>query len=141
MATRKTAQAQGQGTVTADEIARKIALASAPAWRPNPGDTLLNPTVVGVRKGGVGGEYGTYPILVVESTDGDILAIHAFHTLLRDRLAEIKPTPGTVIESITYLGEKITNASAGKDEKDQTSYHHYVVTMAGDETAEEYDWS
>jgi hypothetical protein len=133
----------GNGTA-ASAVERKIQLRTAPAWRPLPGTTMLNPTVVGVRRGD-GGQYGPYPILVVETPAGEVWAIHAFHTLLRNQLTELRPTPGTLIESITYVGRNETNESVKKfaadgKEADRTFYHHYLVTMPDDEDSEGFLW-
>lgn len=114
-------------------FAERAAMANAPAWRPNVGDTFHG-KLLGVRIGKTE-EYGQYPVLVMRDVETDaFFAVHAFHTVLLDRLNEIKPQAGDILQGI-YNGEVVTNATKDKAEKDQTSYHSYYIERDGDEDA------
>jgi hypothetical protein len=91
-----------------------LAIALAPAWRPNPGDTLVG--AVAHRELRTT-DYGTYPIVYIDA-DGTLTAVHAFHQTLLDGLKALKPGRGQFV-SLTYVGKK--------ESKDDKEYHHYVV--------------
>lgn len=89
----------------------------APAWRPQPGEGIEG-TVVAVsqREGG----YGSYPVLTLDTSDGE-LAVHAFHAVLRNELAEYAPEVGDAL-AIVYQGK--VEGRHGK------RYHAYRVAYA-----------
>jgi hypothetical protein len=93
------------------------------AWRPKVGDFLIG-KVTGVDERD--GEYGTYPIVTVETEDGKRLAFHAFHTVARGELARLRPKAGDEI-GIKYHGK---DAERG--------YERY--TMRVDRPGAEVDW-
>jgi hypothetical protein len=102
----------------------------APAWRPEPGTTMVG-TLNGLRMGRDGG-YGEYPILIYTLDDGSVVSLHAFHTILRDQLREMKPKTGDR-HLVHYIGKLETNASVKKsDDTDRTYYHMYYVKNAAD---------
>lgn len=110
----------------------------ATAWRPNPGDTLTGALVHReVRTT----EYGTYPVVffAVEGVDG-LIAVHAFHTTLKDGFKTLAPTRGEFV-SITYAGMKASNSRSDKS-GDPVEYHHYAVYRPGDtvDAASDMDW-
>jgi len=116
----------------------RMAQATAPAWMPEP-DTTVMGTVIGLRMGGtpepVG--YGFYPVVTYKLPDGSVVAVHAFHSLLRERLAELKTEIGKV-QMITYLGQKSsrTRTKKGEDGKDiPVEYHLYYVENYGEKSA------
>jgi len=75
----------------------------AEGWRPEEGDTLLG-RVTDLSMGA--STYGRYPIVTVAPEDGgDAVAVHAFHTGLKNRLAELRPKVGERI-GIKYLGKR-----------------------------------
>jgi hypothetical protein len=116
---------------TAEDIAARIARTKAPAWLPTPGDILYGPEVAGIRIGE--GPYGRYPILILKIQDGSYVAIHAFHTLFIQAIAELKPTPGFKFDAIQYLGLRETNKSRkdeSLDDRDRTYYHDYAILSA-----------
>lgn len=76
------------------------------AWRPEPGDKIYG-KVVDISENQ--GEYEPYPLLEIETADGAMVAVHAFHTVLKSELAKKRPSPGDSI-GIKYLGK-----TAGKD--------------------------
>ena len=92
----------------------------APAWRPEPGEKLVGTvTELGERDGA----YGSYPIVTVRQSNGEELAIHAFHDVLQNELARIAPKHGDEI-GILYSGK---DADRG--------YHRYRVRRGGDDAA------
>lgn len=109
----------------------------AQAWRPNPGDTLTGALV---HRDLRTTEHGTYPVvyLAPEGWDG-LIAVHAFHTTLKDGFKTLAPTRGEFI-SITYAGMKASNSRKDKN-GDPVEYHHYAVYRPGD-TVEDtgMDW-
>lgn len=106
-----------------------IDVALAGAWRPVPGDELVGAVVHrDIRTT----EHGTYPVVYIAPVDSDpnklgsLIAVHAFHTTLRDGLKELSPQRGQII-SIVYAGTKESNSRTdAKGEK--VEYHHYVVS-------------
>jgi len=116
---------------------------TAPAWRPDPGTTMAG-EVQGFRMGGLpanAGGYGIYPIVIYKLDDGNVVSVHAFHTLLQDQLRELKgqgKAKRGARHFIYYDGVKETNKSKreneGKDanDKDRTKYHSYYVRDAAD---------
>lgn len=116
-------------------FAERAALNNAPAWRPEPGGEFHG-KLIGVRRGGSDGEkdYGFYPVLVLRDNATDqFIAVHCFHSVLVERLAEIKPKKGDVLHGV-YHGEMTTNATKDLPEKDRTTYHSYYVEREGDDT-------
>lgn len=106
-----------------EEFMERKAVATAPAWRPNPGDIFIG-TVVGRRMGEDKG-WGEYPIVVYKNADGDgYTSVHAFHTMLREILADLGSEDGQT-HMLSYDGERIKNDSKEKEEKDQETYHFY----------------
>ena len=93
------------------------------AWRPKVGDCLIG-TVVSTDERD--GEYGTYPIVTVETRDGKRLAVHAFHTVARGELARLRPK----------VGDEIGIKYHGKDA--ERGYERY--TMRVDRPGAEPDW-
>lgn len=128
------------GTTT-DNLERAIALQTAPAWMPVPGDRLTG-TLESVRKQD-GREYGPYPVFVFNTPNG-FTAVHAFHQTLIDGLRDAKAKIGDTL-TLAYIDQRPTNASKGlaKDDPKYISYHLYVVIQGDDSdtlATEEYDW-
>lgn len=117
----------------------RLSLRQAPAWRPEP-NTTIKAVVIDRQMGGIPqdqGGFGRYPIVtyrVMISPDskteiGTNVAVHCFHTTLRERLAELKTDNGSV-QWLTYVGERISNTrkdSAGNPQK----YYLYDVENDG----------
>lgn len=80
----------------------------AQGWRPEEGDriagkiTELSMGYSEFRNANTG-----YPILTLVQDDGEEIAVHCFHTVLENRVRELKPVPGERIE-ILFKGEKPT---------------------------------
>lgn len=93
------------GTRTLDERLDS----TAEAWKPGPGDKLTG-VIVDVDSRTT--EFGTYPILTVVADDGREVAVHAFHTVLKNELAKRAPR----------IGERIGLKYLGKSEKGYEAY-------------------
>jgi hypothetical protein len=95
----------------------------ASAWRPEPGEKLVGTVTELTERDGT---YGVYPIVTVRQSNGEELAIHAFHDVLQNELARIAPKHGDEI-GVKY---------SGKDP--EKGYHRYRVRRAGDDSALEW---
>ena len=100
----------------------------AEAWRPDTGDKIEG-TVESVTSNDAG--WGPYPIVTV-NTGKTRLAIHGFHTVLKNELARIQPSEGDTI-AVKYMG--LLTAKDGK-----TQFHGYRV-VTDSETSTAVDWS
>lgn len=115
-----TAAKKETGIEAAIAAAREeMRLAKAPAWNIEniPGTEIIG-TVVGTRVGTTE-KYGDYPIYVAEDLNGDIYALHAFHTLLQDGMKDI--VKGDMFMA-NYIGRKVFNDETRND------YEDYFVT-------------
>jgi hypothetical protein len=94
----------------------------APAWRPVPGEKVIGAvTALDAREGA----YGTYPIVTLETDDGEI-ALHCFHEVLQNELAKIAPKIGDRI-GVKYVGKH-----------PERGYHVYRVQRDGAD--DEFAW-
>lgn len=121
-------------SATVSQSVSVVDVMMATAWRPNPGDTLTGAVVHRELRTT---EHGTYPVVyfAVDGIDG-LIAVHAFHTTLKDGFKELAPTRGEFV-SITYAGMKESNKRT--DSKGEpVEYHHYAVYRP-DETIESGD--
>lgn len=59
---------------------------------PEAGDVLIGIVVDVAERTGFAGD--RYPVLTVRTEEGDELAVHAFHTVLKDELARLEPKIG-----------------------------------------------
>jgi hypothetical protein len=102
--------------------------AKAPAWRPEPNTTIVaEVTGRSMRTS----DYGPYPVITyLNKQTGEILNVHAFHQLLRDRLKELGTNIGDV-HVITYIGSRVTNDTKNAEPDKQRSYHDYYVEPFG----------
>jgi hypothetical protein len=114
-------------------LENRLEQGNARAWRPDQDDeALLVGEVVDIDSGS--SEYqGTYPILTVRKDDGEEVAVHAFHTVLKNELVRQRPKAGERI-GIKFLGEQATKP--GSLYKSFIGYRVKVDRAAGD-----YDWS
>lgn len=103
---------------------------TAPAWRPEPGTTIAA-TVEGFRIGRDTG-YGEYPVVIYKLDNGQLISVHAFHTLLQDQLRELKGKKGT--RQILYYGGKVKKNNASEEDRKtgRDEYHMYFVRNADD---------
>lgn len=107
----------------------------APSWRPEP-NTTFKGEVIGLRMGGseppVG--YGVYPVLIYKDlADNSTKAVHAFHQVLRNSLAELNTDIGSV-QYVTYNGTREHN-TAKQANGEPVVYHLYDVENFGTEVA------
>lgn len=100
----------------------------AEAWRPEPGDKLVGVIVDLDERVSQYDEDG-YPILVVETDDGQEFAFHAFHTVARNELAKQRPAVGDRV-GVAYHGKK--------DGRNYESYRIIVERAAADPRT--FDW-
>lgn len=119
-----------------------IKIKSAVAWRPAPGDTVSG-TIVRVLRRETNSEFGAYPLVVMDTGEAQYTAVHAFHTILRDQLREIKAGPGDQI-TIVYQG-KIESKNDAPERDDQGNprkrkYHAYILIVNGVDLSEDYTW-
>lgn len=95
-------------------------------WKPNPGEKLVGTVVeVGERVSDYG---GTYPVITVLTDDGQEKVAHAFHTVLKNELARLRPAPGDRI-AVKYFG---------RDEA--RGYEKYRVLVDKPQPAAGPDW-
>lgn len=72
-------------------------------WRPEEGDKLIG-TVVNVEVAGESTTFGAYPLLTIRRDQtGELVNVHAFHTVLRHELGKRQVGMGDRI-GIKYLG-------------------------------------
>jgi hypothetical protein len=111
-----------------EEFFQRKQLNTAPAWLPQPG-TVMAAEVAGLRMGESG--YGPYPIVVYKLDSGEFVSVHAFHTLLRTRLAELGTDVGKR-QILSYDGLVPKNKATKEEiEKGLDKYHMYYVENAG----------
>lgn len=115
-----------------EEYFERMNQRTAPGWRPDPG-TTERATVVGLamREGAYGKtpEERIYPVITYKRADGSMFAVHAFHHVLRERLAELKTDIGTE-QYITYVGPKMGINEETK--QSEIKYHIYDAENVGD---------
>jgi hypothetical protein len=83
-------------------------------WKPAPGDKLVG-TVAGLDERTT--EYGTYPIVTIQTDTGQELDFHAFHTVAKNELARQRPVVGDEI-AVKYFGRD-----------DERGYERYRVVI------------
>lgn len=109
-----------------NSLADRIAEDYAPAWRPEPGNSVVG-FVQEITLGTT--DYGTYPIVTIVSEVGERVAIHAFHSVLKDGLLRARPSIGEEI-AVRYNGKRLPKGVNPKDKgaKDK-EYHDYRVIV------------
>jgi hypothetical protein len=76
-----------------------VDFSTAEGWRPNPGDVAEGKvTEISEYDGG----YGSYPVVTIETDEGKV-ALHAFHTVLRNELARLNVQVGEPL-AVLYAG-------------------------------------
>lgn len=112
-------------TTPAMTLEERIAVSTAPGWRPeNAGDKLEKVTVIGLRMHH-DEEYGNSPVIVYRQQDGSFIAVYAFHTVLRERLAELNTQIGSV-QTLVYLGAQTSNTRLDSNGNPQRYESYYV---------------
>jgi hypothetical protein len=123
------------------EIPLYARIQGAKAWKPK-SDRIeaeaLTGTVVAITART--SEYGTYPVVVVD-TGAEFLAFHAFHTLALEQLKALKPAPG---ESITIVAHPKAASRKRKDTDGKpVGYWPYTIfnpDTVDDSATTEFDW-
>lgn len=104
------------------EMEYQLGLDYAPAWRPeNDGDSILG-VITAIAMGH--SEFGTYPIITILTADGEMLAVHGFHTILKQRLIEIRPSVDEIL-GVKYLGHVLPEDGT----KNVNDYYAYKVLI------------
>lgn len=90
----------------------------AVGWRPEPGDQVVG-TIVEISEA-PGTDWGPYPVITIDKADGTgEVAVHAFHSVLKNEIESKQPTEGDTI-GIRYLG---------KQQGAKQSYEGYRVVL------------
>jgi len=100
--------------------------AKTESWKPKPGDTLIGTLLEITERES---EYGVYPLLIIETEDGDEVAVHGFHTVLKNELGRQAPVVGDQIGIIYH----------GKDEDRKYEKYRVVLDRVRSET-KPVDW-
>jgi hypothetical protein len=118
-----------------EKIQEKLRIRAAIAWRPAQGDMIQGIIVTVLLRSG--NEYGSYPIIILDTGSVPYTAVHAFHTILRNQLAAIKASSGDNI-TIIDLGD----LDSGKLDSDGAPifYHDSVVVLNNEKAGLEYKW-
>jgi hypothetical protein len=87
-----------------NSIRDRLRIPAGTGWRPEPGDVLIG-TVVRITTGTSSyGDNGSYPIIGVQTENGEVVNAHAFHAVLRSELARTRPEVDDTI-GIAYDGK------------------------------------
>lgn len=81
-------------------------------WRPDEGDTLKG-TVTELDWGWSDFQNASYPLVTLK-TDNGLVAVHCFHTVLKDRVMRIRPEIGDRLE-ITFDGKQPSKRNRGQE--------------------------
>jgi spore germination protein YaaH len=103
---------------------------NAEGWMPKPGD-MVTGDITDIDF--FTGDYGTYPILtIMDEETGDEIAVHCFHTVLKNEIAKKQPAVGDYC-GIVYHGKKEGKRGGG-------SYESYRVRFERVTGFEEPKW-
>jgi hypothetical protein len=112
-------------------IKDKLDLPEAEAWRPAPGDQVIGRVVsIDERTG----DYEPYPCITIHTSDDTLVAVHGFHTVLKNELSKFAPQEGDEI-GISYRGLK--KSGAGREFEN----YRVVVERSDGSPAAATDWS
>ncbi len=100
----------------------------AEAWRPEPGDKLVG-LIVDLDERVSQYSDDPYPVVTVQTDDGEELAFHAFRTVARNELAKLRPAVGDRI-GVAYHGKK--------DGRNWESYK--IIVERADPEPRAFDW-
>lgn len=88
------------------ELAKLLAQPPAKGWQPNVGD-MLTGTVLEIDTGDAGG-FQSYPLLTIQKDNGEVVAVHCFHSVLKNRVEHLIAS-GKLLEGskvgIVYQGK------------------------------------
>lgn len=110
------------------------------AWRPMPGDMIDGKVIKMLARDS---DFGIYPVMVMDIGEIQYTAVHAFHTILRDGLRELRVKSGDDVV-VMYQGKIQSNKPYGQDaetgEDLYREYHSYVVIGNGVDSTVEFTW-
>jgi hypothetical protein len=106
-------------TAETESIADRLDKTYAPAWKPEPGEKIIGELISVDERLGYNDE--PYPILTLRQNDGGELAVHAFHSVLRNEVGKLNPQLGETI-AVKYQGEVAKEGGRGR-------YHSYRVVV------------
>jgi len=110
-------------------------IATAPAWMPEPGDTLLGVIVHREIMPGKDG-FDPYPAMTYRLDDGTYKKVHAIHTLLQNQYRE-KGTDIGRRQFLSYEGKrKKNNPTPDEVERKLDEYHLTFLANADEELKE-----
>lgn len=92
-------------------------------WRPEQGDKIAG-KVVDITEGS--GDYGEYPLLVIQTPSGNLTAVHCFHEVLRKEIERKINNDRLHIDdliAISYRGQ------VGEAKPGQSAAHMYRVAI------------
>jgi hypothetical protein len=113
----------------------RLKIKSAQAWRPLQGAALTGTIVAIVPRDG---DFGRYPVVVLDTGAEHFTAVHAFHGVIVNELREMKAAPGETI-TIRYDGKRDHNKAKGPDGNPR-QYHSYAVVNEADTEVEEWNF-
>lgn len=107
------------------EMLARLEAPAAEGWRPEVGEALIG-KVIDTDTATAGG-YGEYPLLIIQDLKDAkaVVAVHAFHTVLRNLVAKKNPQVGDIV-AIKFLG---TDKTKGSDQ-DFANYKMVVTPAA-----------
>lgn len=114
----------------------QLRIKAAKAWRPADGDRITGTIVAIVPRDG---DYGRYPIVVLDTGTDPLTAVHAYHGVLLTELRDMKAAPGMDI-AIAYNGRQESRKRKDAD-GDAVRYHGYSVVRDADVELETWDFS
>lgn len=104
------------------EMELKLGMDYADAWLPVEGETILG-VITSISMGPDAG-FGAYPIITILTNDGESRAVHAFHSVLKDRLIDIRPAVDEII-GIKFVGHVLPEDGT----KNVNDYYAYKVLI------------
>src|SRR5215469_1815617 len=110
------------------DVQKEIDEGFAEGWRPEVGDMIVG--VVTDISSYEGKFQDIVPVITIERDDGTKVAVHCYHTVLKNRILELKPNIG---ETIGIKKTEIKELEEGK-----RSIHIYNVKVKGRGIADPY---
>lgn len=87
-------------------------------WRPEVGEKLIG-IIANMEEAGHNSQYGVYPLITVRKADGEMVAWHAFHHVVREALKHKNPR----------IGDRIGAKYLGKAKSSDFEYDNYKVVV------------
>jgi len=98
-------------------IKDRLNLPDPEPWKPEAGDSVIGTLVdIGEREG----DWGPYPVFIIETEDGTpdpVVAVHAFHGVLKNELANAQ------------IGDEVGIAYRGMKKGKTQDYENYKVVI------------